>query len=68
MQVDKYIYSEYGQLELRKELSRREFFSFCNLLAPDFYKKDRNYLKNLCNELQDFYNSKDDVLVINLPP
>lgn len=50
------------------ELARREFFYFCNLMAPDFYKPERKYLKELCDELQDFYYSNDDVLIINMPP
>lgn len=50
------------------ELARREFFYFCNLLAPDFYKEDRQFLIEFCDELQDFYYSSDDVLVANLPP
>lgn len=56
------------KLEAKKELARREFFYFCHLMAPDFYKEDRDFLKDLCNELQDFYYSNDDVLVVNLPP
>lgn len=56
------------QLELKKELARREFFFFCNLTAPDFYKDDRGYLIELCNELQDFYVSNDDVMIVNVPP
>ncbi len=56
------------KLEAKKELARREFHYFCNLLAPDFYKEDREYLKELCNEMQDFYFSNDDVLIINMPP
>lgn len=56
------------KLEAKKELARREFFYFCNLLAPDFYKEDREFLIELCNEMQDFYYSNDDVLVINMPP
>ena len=62
------IYSNDVQLEIKKELARREFFYFCNLLAPDFYKEDRDYLVNLCNELQDFLTSDDEVIVINAPP
>ena len=56
------------QLEFKKELARRDFFSFCNLKAADFYKEDRSYLVELCNEFQDFYESKDDVMVVNVPP
>lgn len=55
--------------EAEKELSRRDFFYFCHLMAPDFYKEDREYLVNLCNEMQSFYNSTDEkVMIINLPP
>lgn len=56
------------KVQAKLELARREFFYYCNLLAPSFYKEDRGYLKELCDELQDFYESKDDVLVINVPP
>jgi predicted phage terminase large subunit-like protein len=50
------------------ELARREFFFYCNLKAPDFYKTNRKYLIELCNDLQEFYEGDDDVLVINEPP
>ena len=50
------------------ELAKREFFYYCNLIAPDFYTEDREYLKETCEELQDFYLSDDDVMIINLPP
>lgn len=50
------------------ELARRDFFHYCHLMADDFYKKDREYLVYMCNELQDFYFSDDRVCVINVPP
>lgn len=56
------------KLEAKKELARREFFYFCNAMAPDFYKEDREYIVKLCNEMQDFYYSDDDILLINMPP
>ena len=56
------------QLELKLELARREFFFYCNLTAPDFYKHDRKYLVDLCFEFQDFLESEDEVLVVNEPP
>lgn len=52
----------------KKELARREFFFYCHLLSPDFYKENRKYLVEICNDLQEFYESNDDVLVINIPP
>lgn len=51
------------------ELARREFFFYCNLKAPNFYKPNRKFLVDLCNELQSFYEQSDyDVLIINEPP
>lgn len=51
------------------ELARREFFYFCNVLSPAFYKKERLFLQDLCNELQGFYHDdNEDVLVLNVPP
>ena len=50
------------------ELARREFFFYCNLKAPDFYKEDRQYLLDLCNGFQDFIESDDEVLIVNEPP
>ncbi len=57
------------KLQAKIELAKREFFYFCNLKAPDFYKRDRKYLVDLCNDLQAFYESdKYDALIINEPP
>lgn len=49
-------------------LAKRKFFKYCNIKAPDFYKKDRAFLKRFCKDLQDFYESDDEVLVVNMPP
>ena len=54
--------------QARLELARRDFWEFCKLKAPDFYKEDRPYLKDMCYQLQHFYEGKEKVLVINLPP
>ncbi len=62
--MDKETIKKYAKIEL----ARREFFYFCHLLAPDFYKEDRQFLVDLCQEMQDFYYSNDDVLIINMPP
>src|SRR5690625_1875204 len=59
---------EYIKQQAQIELARREFFYFCHTMNPKFYKKDRQFLKDMCNELQDFYFSNDDVLVLNVPP
>ena len=56
------------KLGAKCELARREFFFYCNLKAPDFYKPNRKYLVELCNDFQEFYEGEDDVLIINEPP
>lgn len=57
------------QYKARLELCRREFWEFCKVMAPDFYMEGRDYLKRLCTELQEFYESPDErVMVINAPP
>ena len=50
------------------ELARREFFFYCHLKAPDFYREDRKYLVDLCTDFQEFMESDDEVIVLNLPP
>ena len=54
--------------QARLELARRDFFEYCKLTASDFYKEDRKFLKDLCCQLQDFYESDEKVCVINMPP
>lgn len=57
------------QLGAKCELARREFFFYCSLMAPDFYKPERKYLVELCKDFQEFIE-KDDfkVMVVNEPP
>ena len=55
-------------LGARCELARRNFFDYCHLKAPDFYRPERVYLVEFCRELQAFIKADDDVLIINAPP
>ncbi len=50
------------------ELARRRFWNYCNLKSPDFYKKDRAFLIEICDEFQSFLESEDTVLIVNVPP
>lgn len=54
----------------KMELSRREFWTYCQTKSPDFYKSDRTFLQNFCNDLQSFIDPSDkhDILVVNMPP
>ena len=56
------------KLGAKCELARREFFWYCNLKAPDFYKPSRKYLIELCNDFQNFYEGNEEVMIINMPP
>lgn len=50
------------------ELARREFWYYCRVMAPDFYKPEREYQKALCEAFQTFMEGDDRILVINVPP
>ncbi len=57
--------------EKRREIierARADFYSFCRLAAPDFYRPSRPHLAKLCRALQDFWESGESTLILNLPP
>lgn len=58
----------YIKYRAKLALARKDFWFYCKLRAPDFYRDDRPFLKDLCNEFQNFYESTDDVMILNLPP
>jgi predicted phage terminase large subunit-like protein len=59
----------YVKLEAQKELARRDFYEYSKLKYPQHYKKNRVFLKEMCNEMQAFVEEPDDrFLVINVPP
>ncbi|MGF0095018.1 phage terminase large subunit [Peptoniphilus sp. SGI.035] len=68
--LNKLTEQEKAQLRCRATMikARKNFYSFCRLKSPQFYKDSRSYLKDVCNRLENFYNSKDQVLIINMPP
>lgn len=53
---------------LKCELARREFWEYCKLLHKDFYREDREFLKELCYKLQEFYYNDDEFMIVNEPP
>ena len=57
-------------IELIKiQLAKRSLYDYCTLTNPQFYKKDRLYLKEMCEKIQEFVNQNEKkFLVINLPP
>lgn len=50
-------------------LAKRDFFYYCQLMAGDFYKQERIYLKQLCDSFQNFMSDDEhNVLIINIGP
>ncbi|MCL2415500.1 MAG: phage terminase large subunit [Defluviitaleaceae bacterium] len=49
-------------------LARKSFWEYCRIKAPDFYTDDAEYLKEICDALQDFENDDTELLSINVPP
>lgn len=56
------------QNELKIRKAKKSFFEYCHLKAPSFYKRDRAFLMDFCNQLQEFYYSDDEVFIVNMPP
>lgn len=59
--------------EIRRQaqltLAKRDFFYYCQLMAGDFYKSERIYLKQLCDSFQNFMSDDEhNVLIINIGP
>lgn len=62
-------HSKEFQTEVKKELSRREFWEYCKFTSPDFYKEDRDFLKDFANKLQWFIEEPElQYMVVNMPP
>ena len=71
MQKSKHLNASIPSLqEIKIEKARRRFWSFCNLLAPDFYSPDRHHLITLCDTLQAVHEGKTEEpnLLIEMPP
>lgn len=51
------------------ELSRRSLFWFCHYSYPKFYKPEREYLVDMCDRIQSFFDQNEKkFLVVNVPP
>lgn len=55
--------------EARRELARRRFYDYCQYRYPELYSSDKEFLKELCDGIQDFVEQNEKrFLIINLPP
>ena len=55
-------------VQLKRYAASQDFFTYCQLMAPNFYKNDRKFLIELCETLEDFMDSDENMLVVNMPP
>lgn len=55
-------------LELKRLVASQDFFTFAQLMAPDFYRSNRQFLIEMSETLEDFMDSDDNMLVVNMPP
>lgn len=62
-------YKEEMRRQALIELARRDFWYYCKLTSPEFYRDDRTFLKDLAYKLQWFVEeAEEQFIVINLPP
>lgn len=55
---EKYLMQIVLEKELRVRKAQDNFYEFCKVINPDFYRPNRNHLKILCESLQNFYEGK----------
>lgn len=54
---------------LLRELARRYLWVYCQITEPDFYNATHKYLKTICDELQEFWESEEQkYMVLSIPP
>ena len=59
----------YIRKQAKCELARRSFWDYCQIKAPEFYKDDRAYLKDICEQIQAFTEQDiERILILNMPP
>ena len=59
--------SNYLIYKIKCELARRNLYDYCITKSEKFYK-DKVYLKEVCDAIQEFENDDNELLIINAPP
>ena len=60
---------EYVRHQAKLELARRSIWEYSKLRHPNFYKEDREYLKTMCEEIQNFIEQEEKkILLLNVAP
>ena len=58
--------SEFLEKRIKIMLARKSLWGYCQAIAPEFYNKD--YLKQICDVIQEFETDDNEILIINAPP
>ena len=59
---------EYVKTQAKLELARRSIWEYSKLRHPTFFKEDREYLKTICKEIQEFTEQEEyKFLLLNVP-
>jgi len=60
---------ELARFGARLELARRHLYDYCLLQYPGFYKPNRTFLKDICDQIEGFVkHSSKRFLILNAPP
>lgn len=56
-------------IKAKISMARRSLFWFQNFFYPNFYKPERTYLRQMCDDIQYFTEQSDKrILIVNVPP
>jgi len=58
-----------AMMQVRAALVRKSFIDYCRIIFPDFYREERRFLTDMCNQIQAFIEDDNKhFLVVNAPP
>ena len=57
---------EFLEKRIKIMLARKSLWGYCQAIAPELYNKQ--YLKDICDAIQEFENDDNELLIINAPP
>lgn len=66
---DKAILAKFDERRVDVALAHNSLWDFCRVLYPSFYAENRQFLRDMCDKIEDFaVNSSKRFLIINAPP
>jgi len=66
---DQVTIDKFAERDVDLSMARNNLWHFCNILMPNFYRPERSYLTEMCDQIENFIRQSDKhFLVINAPP